>query len=232
MDIVSIVSLATLLISVILLIVSVATLGKINIKWTLNIFLICIICFSYWIIIRDRKIIIQNKYNSFLRTNQAYSSFMLKYHRYPMSMEEIRKDTVAGRWFDDDYVKTIYTRDPDEIHWALRPLLLKVPDYGVYTWLEDTIIHTRLYIYGFDYDDDSLKKEYNFNFRWHSLNNWDYIKYMLLPLPWDGDIYIEGYVSSIYDPWFDTSFVRQILEIYGDTLSPDEYKEWLKKRVD
>jgi hypothetical protein len=231
-DIVTIISVTAQIVWIILLIVGIVTLGKIRRKWSFDIFLICIIILSYWILIRDRITIIRNKYNPLLRTNQAYSNFMINYHRYPMSMEEIKKDTIASRWFDDDYVKNIYEHDPDEPHWALRPFLLKVPDYGVTVWLEDTLIYSVLYIDGFDYDDDSLKKEYNFDYHWRSPNNWDYIRYILLPLPWDGDIYIEGYVRSIYDPWFDTTFVRQILEIYGDTLSPDEYQEWLRKRAE
>ncbi len=205
------------IISVALLIIGIRKILRKQFKKSAIILVFFLITIFYWIIIRERIILVRYIYRSFSKVENTFTTYIWKYHRYPLNFEELQRDTLGIR------LLSTYESYP----LVEKPLFLKEPKYGIKTELTDTLIFTVLYSYGLDYDDDSLKRKYYFG---PLLKRTNYIQYILSPIPIDGDLYIRGLGQSIWDPFFDTVFVRQLFELHGDTLSPEEYNVWMEKR--
>jgi hypothetical protein len=149
-------------------------------------------------------------------------AFFSKYHRYPMSVDEI---LTTSEWSAELYREFYQT-------WRYRLWHIpftKWPDYGIKTYLDDTLIHCISYSFGFDNDNDSLRKVY-YNYELMGAKSLKNVLYLVSPLPLDGDIFLGWDVRSVNDYRFDTTFVRQLWELQGDTLSAEKYENWLKKR--
>lgn len=151
-------------------------------------------------------------------------AFFTKYHRYPMSIDDI---LTSSEWSADLYREFLHTQRYKLWHLPLT----KWPDYGIKTYLDDTLIYSISYSYGFDNDNDSLRKVY-YNYELIGAKSLKNVLYLIAPLSLDGDIFLNWNVRSVNDYRFDTTFVRQLWELQGDTLSPKEYEKWLKKRKD
>jgi len=210
--------------------------------------LIAAVSFIYFDIIKERRTIVEHY--TFEPTgpfNGIVRYFFRKYHYYPMSAKELMEKTSE---LEEDYERVFQKQRYYPWEWCLH--LVKWPGYGIKTYLDDTInpkvdkalvtpfgIKTYLndtilycvsYSYGFDNDDDSLKVVYKYYelYDARKLNN---ILYMISPIPLNGDIFYHWEaVQSVNDYRLDTTFVHQLRELQGDTLTPEEYEESMRKR--
>jgi len=181
-------------------------------------FIISLFC---WVFVRDRSRIVGN-YSLFrhqLPISQAFHAYRHIHNRFPLNIYEIIDDRIYWEFLRQDEVPSIQ-----------RPFLLPQPRYGIKTWLEDTLIYSAVYSYGLDYDDDSLNTVKYSVLRDKWMNTWEYAIYIIVPFCNNGDIIVDMWNYHVGDPRLDTTFVREIRELYGDTLSPKEYELWLKRR--
>ncbi len=210
------------------------------------------ISFIYSDIAIERKSMIE-AYNQrvFKNLEWVVSNFFDKYHRYPMSISEV---VATSNWSAELYRQFFQYHTKVSWYWYFRPHLhlVKWPDYGIKTYLDDTInpkvdkalvtpfgIKTYLndtilycvsYSYGFDNDDDSLMVVYKYS-ELDDARTLKEILYMISPVPLNGDVFCHWEaVQSINDYRLDTVFVRKLRELQGDTLAPEEYEEWMRKR--
>lgn len=179
-----------------------------------------IVMAGYYVLIRERDKIMMNADLLLYSSTEGYFRYMLKEHgRLPMNILEISSDSSEG------IIPRGYDRPA-----VYKPFILKQPKLGIKTWIDDTMIHSVLYSYGLDYDDDKLTRSYYFLLNPSTYNTWDYIKYVISPVPMTGDVIVRWIEHHIAYPYFDTVFVRELMEKHGDTLTIDEYNMWLEKR--
>jgi len=192
------------------------------------IYLLLLLSTSFYLdIIKERNIITGKMAFSSPMLN-VIEPFFKQAQRYPLRLEEV---ITSKKMYDE--INNIYNTCLKPNYLQILTLnLLNKPNFAVKTWLADTIVHCRIYCYGFDYDDDNLKNEVDLYGNRRLFLSIPFLSlYILSPIALDGDIILPTvWSSSIYDYRLDTTFVRQLRELQGDTLSPEEYKEWLKKR--
>ena len=250
-NIINIIPSITGIISIISLFVTINSFRKKKHKRAIIFLIITLVLFIYADIVIEHKSIIE-AYNtrSFKNLDWVVANFFNKYHRYPISTNEI---VTTSNWSAELYKEFYQYHTEVPWYWYFRPYLhlVKWPDYGIKTYLDDTlnpkvdkalvtplgiktylndtILYCVSYSYGFDNDDDSLKVVYTYYelYDARKLNN---ILYMISPIPLNGDIFLGWDVRSVNDYRLDTTFVRQLRELQGDTLTPEEYEESMRKR--
>jgi hypothetical protein len=191
--------------------------------------LLLFLALLYFDVIREKSIILAKLKNPWPFSDPIFIyADQFRPWRLPMSLKEIRENSRSREALNEVF----RLRDNERIfYWV--PGIVRKPDFGLKTWIADTLIYCTIYSYGFDNDDDSLKKIINLNTNEQSTCSTPYVNlYLLSPIPLDGDIELTGYrlILSIYDFHLDTTFVRQLFELLGDTLSPEGREVWLKKR--
>jgi len=178
--------------------------------------------------VREKGIIL-NKLRFSWSSNPIFTYYYrLRPWRFPISINDIYSDSLSHQ-----ELKEILLSQEMERFYNFSLGIIRKPDFGLKTWIADTEIHCVLYSYGFDNDDDSCKHVIDLDDDEPVLLGLPYrTLYVLSPVPLDGDILL-NYCSCVYsvnDYRLDTTFVRQLRELQGDTLSPEEYQEWMEKR--
>lgn len=173
--------------------------------------LMVILLFFYCNLIGEKREILRRIRPGIIGPSTCLKAFIDKNNRFPFTVSELHDDSIACRKLNSEYTQNLIS----ELVTGSPINIVKKPQFGLRTFISGEQIHTILYSYGFDFDDDSLKYVAFDYYEYMSQRPNEGLWYILSPISTNGDIVIEHIMDNVnntrWPKWFiDSLLVLQV----------------------
>lgn len=176
--------------------------------------LMVILLFFYCNIIGEKRELLRRIRPGIIGSSTSLEAFIDKNNRFPFTISELYDDSIIREKLNSEYKQNLIS----EIITGSPINLVKKPQFGVRTFISGEQIHTILYSYGFDFDDDSLKHVAFDYYKYMSQHPNEGLWYILSPISTNGDIVIEHIMDNINNPRWSKWFIDSLLVLQNGKL--------------